>query len=522
MSSTSFSDKDEPAAKLLSVEASGADPLYTFLRDNADVPEATSAQNRRLKRRFYIHLVPIVFCLNLLLYIDKATLGQSSVLGILEDAHIDSAQYDNLNTFFYVGFGAGLWPTGYLLQRLPVGRYVAWTVVAWGIIIALHTPAKSYAGLAVLRTALGVVESGILPSIVVILNMWFTHAEQMILVNVWYMANSLASVPVGFTAYGALYYVGHTLHPWQLFYLVLAGLTFAYSFVLFFFLPDNPSKARFLTTEEKVHAIRRLRVNNGSIETKVWKKEQFLETLRDPKAWLFVLHVFCNQIPNNLGNQYPLLIVGYGFTELDSTLMSAAFAIPPLVGQLGATIMLSYWKGKNAIAWIAIFWYLPDLVGGILQLTLPIENKHGLLVGLYMASMFGVPWAMSLTWASIASTGHTKKITQTQMFLFGYVASNLISPQLWQSKYLPRYYVPWALQVGFGWVAAPAILLVIRWYLARENKRRAALLAAEGGNTEGVGKVIETDEDGNVVETIIDRGMLDLTDFQDLSYVYPL
>lgn len=93
-------------------------------------------------------------------------------------------------TFFYVGFGAGLWPTGYLLQRLPVGRYVAWTVVAWGIIIALHTPAKSYAGLAVLRTALGVVESGILPSIVIILNMWFTHAEQMILVNVVRFARS--------------------------------------------------------------------------------------------------------------------------------------------------------------------------------------------------------------------------------------------------------------------------------------------------------------------------------------------
>lgn len=131
-------------------------------------------------------------------------------------------------------------------------------------------------------------------------------------------------------AYGALYYVGHTLHPWQLFYLVLAGLTctpscsfffyvgpqpslaaltlrpsctVAYSFVLFFFLPDNPSKARFLTTEEKVHAIRRLRVNNGSIETKVWKKEQFLETLRDPKAWLFVLHVFCNQVRHFMGRK---------------------------------------------------------------------------------------------------------------------------------------------------------------------------------------------------------------------------
>lgn len=61
-------------------------------------------------------------------------------------------------------------------------------------------------------------------------------------------------------------------------------------------MPDNPAKARFLTTEEKVHVIRRLRVNGGAIETKVFKKHQYIEALKDPKSWLFVLDIFLNQV----------------------------------------------------------------------------------------------------------------------------------------------------------------------------------------------------------------------------------
>ncbi|KAK4701364.1 MFS transporter, ACS family, allantoate permease, partial [Phenoliferia sp. Uapishka_3] len=508
--------------ELLSTEAAGADPLYQFLATHASIPEATPAQNQRLKRKFYKTILPMIFFLNLLLYIDKSTLGQASILGIYEDAHLDNARYANLNTFFYVGFGVGLFPMGYLLQRLPVGRFVSGVVFSWAVVTALHPASKSYAGLAVLRTALGFVESAVLPAIVIILNMWFTHSEQMILSNVWYIACSAASIPAGFTAYGSLHYVNHTLHPWQLFFLCLAALTLAYSVFLFFFLPDNPVSARFLTTEEKVHTIRRLRVNAGAIETKVFKREQYIEALKDPKCWLFLLHIFLNQIPNNLGNQYSLLIVQYGFTTFQSTLMSIAFAAPAIFAQLGATAMLTYWK-KNSIAWVILFWYVPNTIGGILQIALPWQNKAGLLVALYICNMFCVPWVMSLAWAAAACTGHTKRIAQTQMFLFGYVVSNLISPQLWQAKYLPRYIVPWTIQLVFGWILAPLVVLVIRWYLKRENKIRAALLATQGVTADtGVGKVLEVGADGKVTERIIDKGMLDLTDRQDLSFVYPL
>lgn len=38
-------------ASSMSVDASGADPLYQFLDQNSAVPEATPAQNQRLKQK---------------------------------------------------------------------------------------------------------------------------------------------------------------------------------------------------------------------------------------------------------------------------------------------------------------------------------------------------------------------------------------------------------------------------------------------------------------------------------------
>jgi hypothetical protein len=60
-------DKVTADPSLLAVDAKRADPLYAFLAEHANVAEATPAQNQAIRRKFYYHLLPVVFCLNLLL-----------------------------------------------------------------------------------------------------------------------------------------------------------------------------------------------------------------------------------------------------------------------------------------------------------------------------------------------------------------------------------------------------------------------------------------------------------------------
>ena len=54
-------------------------------------------------------------------------------------------------------------------------------------------------------------------------------------------------------------------------------------------MPDSPAHARFLTKEERIAAIERIRDQQSGTENKRLKKEQVVEALLDIRTWLIVL-----------------------------------------------------------------------------------------------------------------------------------------------------------------------------------------------------------------------------------------
>lgn len=67
------------------------------------------------------------------------------------------------------------------------------------------------------------------------------------------------------------------------------------------------------------------------------------------------------------------------------------------------------------------------------------------------------------------------------------------------------------------WIISPAMCLIIRFYLDRENRRRKQLLAEQGDESER-DEVIDTGSE--IVK--VGGGDLDLTDRQNLKFIYPL
>jgi hypothetical protein len=91
--------------------------------------------------------------------------------------------------------------------------------------------------------------------------------------------------------------------------MIITGLiTLVVGVCFWFFIPDNPMSARFLTQEEKIIAIERLRDHSTGVENKHWKKEQFIEALTDWKPWAFAIFACIDNLPNSLTNQSALII----------------------------------------------------------------------------------------------------------------------------------------------------------------------------------------------------------------------
>lgn len=83
-----------------------------------------------------------------------------------------------------------------------------------------------------------------------------------------------------------------TPERWELIFFILGGITCLWAFIIFFLLPDSPSNARFLSTRERLIAVKRVSGNETGIKNKQFVMKQALKAFIDPKALLLFTSVF--------------------------------------------------------------------------------------------------------------------------------------------------------------------------------------------------------------------------------------
>lgn len=114
--------------------------------------------------------------------------------------------------------------------------------------------------------------------------MFYTHAEATRRVGYWFLMNGTAQIFSGFVSFGTWHLESDAIHPWQLYMIICGLITFVVGICFWFFIPDNPMKARFLTQEEKIIAIERLKGQSSGVENKTWKKDQYVLPWTDSQA----------------------------------------------------------------------------------------------------------------------------------------------------------------------------------------------------------------------------------------------
>lgn len=99
----------------------------------------------------------------------------------------------------------------------------------------------------------------------------------------------------------------------------------------------------------------------------------------------------------------------------------------------------------NRFRGIRCYWMiitlLVSLIGILLMRQLPTEKKWGRLVGVWLVSVFGAGWPLSLSLVSSNFAGFTKKSTVTAILFIGYCVGNIAGPQLFKTNEAPKYLV---------------------------------------------------------------------------------
>lgn len=176
----------------------------------------------------------------------------------------------------------------YAIQRFQVRYVLGPVVMVWAIICAATAGVASWQGLLAQRFFLGFTESIVPTAFMITTSGYYTQSEQALRQTWWFSGTGWFTIIGGALNYGFAQIEGGALKPWQYIYVLAGGLTFLFG-LWCFALPNSALDAWFLTAEERIVAVERLRVGQTGVRNQEIKLSQVKEAALDPKIWLVSL-----------------------------------------------------------------------------------------------------------------------------------------------------------------------------------------------------------------------------------------
>ncbi|RDA95285.1 hypothetical protein CP533_3452 [Ophiocordyceps camponoti-saundersi (nom. inval.)] len=476
LSWTTAEDQDDKAAAIIE-------------GDESISPE----EDARILRRVDLCLMPIMAVTYMFHFLDKSALGFTAIMGLREDLYLSGKDFSWASGVYYAGYLLSVYPLGIVMVRWKVGKTIAIVVVCWSIMLMLTSVASNAAGLIVIRAILGAFEAPVVQGFSLITAMWFKRSEQPVRLAIWYLGNTTAGAVGALTAYA----IGHIdgIATWKAVFLIFGAATATWSVGLFWLLPDVPMSAWFLSPQDRVKAVIRVKENMTGIKSDKYKWHQCREALLEVKTWTLVLIIVTAHIPNGgLLSFGSIVLEGLGFDRLRTLLLQSAVYLVQLVLLFFSAMISS--RYKNMRTPVIIFNLALSTVGSALVRQLPPSQKWARYAGFCLTIAYSANSPIIFSIISANTAGFSKKMTINAMAIMAYAAGNIIGPQLFIGSEAPAYTSGFlAIMACFG--ICILLCIALRFQLWHENRRRDRVQRLNGrevGN-DGLNLFDKTDQE---------------------------
>ncbi|KAJ5637436.1 hypothetical protein N7490_007315 [Penicillium lividum] len=290
---------------------------------------------RRVVRKLDLRVPTLMGFFYLLAFLDRSNIGNAKIAGMSEDLDLTGNRYAWLLTIFYISytvfeFQALMW------KIAKPHQWATFVVFSWGLVATCQAAAQNWQGMMALRFLMGAFEAGFGPGVPYLLSFFYRRHELGLRCGLFLAAAPLANTFAGALAYGIT--SGHSaLANWRVLFLVEGLPVCAAAILAWFFVPDSPSSAKFLTDEEKEVARARglQQAGEADREGKVQWKELAM-TLLDAKAWLTAFMYFsCNVSFSSLPVFLPTILEEMGYSKVNAQGLTA----PPFFASFLVTII---------------------------------------------------------------------------------------------------------------------------------------------------------------------------------------
>eukprot|EP00210_Caulerpa_lentillifera_P006327 g6043.t1 len=215
-------------------------------------------------RKLNWRVAPLCAAITILAYIDRGNLGFAASK-ICDELSLTHSEYGLGASLFFVGYVLSQVPSNILLKRLGATRWLAFLLVFWGLTASSLAFVQNTTQFYTLRFFLGFAEGGCFPGVWYYVSTFFPSlyiAFPFALTEASIHLSSPVSAPLaaGLLALDGIYGVD----GWRLLFFVEGIVPVIFGLFLPWLLPSSPTKAGFLTNEEKIWIEFELNANHGT------------------------------------------------------------------------------------------------------------------------------------------------------------------------------------------------------------------------------------------------------------------
>lgn len=463
---------------------------------------AASTDTFRMKslvRKADIRIVPLLSLMYMLNYLDRGNLGNAKVLNsetgddLLQKTGMTSKGYAISLTLFSIAYTVFEVPSNWIIKRfVRPSIWLSFLLFGWGLTTIGFAGVRNYTQVAALRVLIGIFEAGFFPGIIYYTTFWYRIEERGLRIAFVAAHANLAGAFGGVIAYG----VGNLNHRGGLegfrwLFIIEGIITVLFSLVLVYWLPDYPSRAKWLTEDEKAEWDARLREQGGGYSTAKSTRKELMDACFSPRMLThYIIYVsfpssrhpnrsqlqltlaqLLNGIPLASGTCYTATIVtSLGYQSIEAQLLT----IPPwVVGYIFALLYSFSADRLNARGYHVAFGSMLGAMGWLTSGCLPSHAylaRYGCLV---LASAGAFPCVAPLSaWVS----GNSPSIGTVALTIglnnSAIGVGQVIAQWIWKDSERAIGYPTGNFVCAACGIAVSALCVALRWWYGRMNREK--------------------------------------------------
>ncbi|CAF0802972.1 unnamed protein product [Rotaria sp. Silwood1] len=472
--------------------------IDTNSNDNYEV------EKQKLLYKLDLHLLPTLSILYLLSYLNGTNITNAKLFGLEHDIHLTSEQYQWCLSIYFLGFVIFQIPSNIVLRRYQPSSWISLIAFPWvlkknsftdksssyynhaftGLAAVGMATVDSFETLLLARFLLGIFQCGFFPGFIYYISLWYQRKEQAIRLGFFWSFSALAGAFGGLFAYAIAQIKLPKLAEWQLIFIIEGIPTIIVAILCWFYLPDSPEQARFLTDKQRQLEIDRLIEDAGASHHDSFSWSQVLSVFTDWKTYIYAMIYICGTTSLQcITLILPTLIYEMGqWTSMETQLMT----IPPYFVAFIFILLVSYSSDYFVErSYHLVFTNLLTIYGLLLLMFIDQQHVYILYAGVILVTS-GLYSNVSIrvAWINNNFASLTRRAVASAFIISIAAIGGLVAGQIYQAQQKPRYFIGNTIALIFI-VLQTILVIILRLMFLYINRQRSQM------NTEQINQQIK-------------------------------